>query len=36
MLLAQFHETDTLYAMNDTLLSEELQQELGFLSFSAS
>src|SRR5699024_4137108 len=36
MLLAQLHETESLHAMSDALLSEELQQELGFSSISAS
>src|SRR5699024_3460023 len=36
MLLAQLHETESLHAMSDAFLSEELQQELGFSSISAS
>jgi len=36
MLFAQLHETESLHAMSDALLSEELQQELGFTSISAS
>src|SRR5699024_9814771 len=36
MLLAQLHETESLHAMSDALLSEELQQELGCSSISAS
>jgi len=36
MLLAQLHETESLLAMSDAFLSEELQQELGFTSISDS
>src|SRR5690625_5196661 len=36
MLFAQLHETESLHAMSDALLDDDLQQELGFAAISAS
>ena len=36
MLLAQLHETESLQAISDSLLNEDLQQEFGFASISVS
>ncbi len=36
LLYAQLHETESLQAMSDTLLNDDLQKVLGFESISAS
>src|SRR5690625_6896918 len=36
MLFSQLHETESLHAMSDALLDEDLQQALGFEAISAS